>query len=214
MAKENKQEKFWQQEFGKEYTLRNSYSPEELDAFYLKTWGISRKDLNIKFLGKLSRDSKILEIGCNTGQQLRHLQLLGFKNLYGIDLLAEAVEKAKTSTHNLNIIYGSAFDIPFRDKWFDLTFTSGVLIHVNPQDIIKALHEIHRCASTWIWGFEYYSPTIEEIIYRGHKDVLWKRDFCQLYLDTFSDLELVAEQKIKYTANDNVDQMFLLRKRS
>jgi len=213
MKKENPQSRFWQRKFGKDYTLRNSYSPQEFDRFYLKTWGVTRTTLNKKFLGKLSRDIKILEIGCNIGLQLRHLQLAGFKNLYGIELQQDAVEKAKSSTRGINIICGSAFDVPFADGWFDLVFTSGVLIHLHPKNLKQAISEIHRCSRTWIWGFEYFAPTLQEIIYRGHRKVLWKQDFCKLYVATFPDLKVVKEEKIKYRNDANLDQMFLLRKK-
>ena len=42
----------------------------------------------------------------------------------------------------------------------------------------------------------------------------WKANFAKLYRDKFEDLELVKEKRIKYLDNDNVDSMFLIRKRS
>ena len=119
---------------------------------------------------------------------------------------------AKASTKNINIITGSAFDIPFQDGWFDLVFTSGVLIHIHPNDILRAIKEIYRCTRNYIWGFEYYSSEPQEVIYREHKGFLWKRDFCSVYTAQWPNLKLVKEKRIKYVANDNVDQMFLLKK--
>lgn len=207
-----KQEDFWGGDFGKEYTSRNLYTAEQLDEFYAKTWGVSRSALNQEFLQALPRDIKILEVGCNVGQQLRHLQLLGFENLYGIEIQREAVEMAKASTKNINIVAGSALDIPFRDGWFDLVFTSGVLIHIHPNDLLRAANEVCRCTNAYIWGFEYYSVDPQEVIYRGHEGLLWKRDFCRLYMSQWPNLKLIKERRVKYVANDNVDQMFLLKK--
>jgi pseudaminic acid biosynthesis-associated methylase len=212
MIYETDQIKAWKKEFGQEYTERNIWSAQKLDEFYIQTFGISRSALNEEFLGHLHRDIKILEIGCNVGQQLRHLQLLGFKNLYGIEIQPFAVETAKSSTQNINIICGSGFDVPFRDEWFDLVFTSGVLIHIHPNDMAKILREIYRCSKKYIWGYEYDSKNLEEVFYRGNKGLLWKRDFCRFYLDTFPGLKLVKEKKLNYRDNDNVDQMFLLEK--
>ncbi len=67
---------------------------------------------------------------------------------------------------------------------------------------------------TKFWGFEYYADEHTEIPYRGRKDLLWKADFAKLYLEEFQDLELVKEKRIKYLDKDNVDLMFLLRKKS
>jgi len=85
------QEKFWKGKFVIDYTVRNTYSIEELDEFYLKTYGVTRNAMNIEFLINIDKKIKILEFGCNNGQQLRHLQLMGFKNLYGIEIQSDAV---------------------------------------------------------------------------------------------------------------------------
>ena len=78
----------------------------------------------------------------------------------------------------------------------------------------NALHEIHRCAKTWIWGFEYYAPKSTEIVYRGHRSLLWKTDFARTYLQQFPDLELVREERFPYLQDANIDTAFLLRRKS
>ncbi|HPO10199.1 MAG TPA: methyltransferase type 11, partial [bacterium] len=93
---------------------------------------------------------------------------------------------------------------------FDLVFTSGVLIHLAPADLNRALDEIHRCAGRWIWGFEYFAETHTSIPYRGRDDLLWKGDFARLYLDRFADLRTVRERRIPYLESGNIDTMFLL----
>lgn len=208
----NPQEKFWKGKFGIEYTDRNTYSIEELDEFYLKTWGITRNSMNIEFLRNIDKKSKILEVGCNNGQQLRHLHLMGFKKLYGIEIQYDAVEKAKLSTKNINIIQDSAFDMPFKQEYFDLIFTSGLLIHISPTHLITAIKEIYRCTKKYIWGFEYYSDEPKEITYRGNAGFLWKRNFADLYLQNFNTLKLIKEKRYKYVNNENTDQMFLIEK--
>lgn len=212
MNTRNDQIMFWEGDFGEEYLHRNICSIEELDAAYKKKLGVSRSSLNEEFLFGLTRDIKILEVGCNIGLQLRQLQLLGFHNLYGIDIQERSVEKAKLLSKNINIITGFAQEIPFRDQWFDLVFTSGLLIHIHPNDTENVIKEIYRCSKKYIWGYEYYSRELEEVIYRGHKEVLWKRDFCKYYLENFSELKIVKDEKIKWINNNNINQMFLLGK--
>ncbi len=119
----------------------------------------------------------------------------------------------KKNTKSINIIEGNTFDIPFKDNYFDLVFTSGVLIHINPENINKALDELYRCSNSYIWGFEYFIPVGYEMIqYRGKEELLWKTDFSRLFLDRFSDLFLVKKKIIKYTNSKNEDMMYLLRK--
>jgi pseudaminic acid biosynthesis-associated methylase len=214
MGKFTNQTQQWSSEFGKEYTDRNPHTIETMDGLYNKQFGLTRTELNVRFLSNLDRSIKILEVGSNVGTQLQGLQEIGFENLYGIELQTYAVEISKQNTKNINLIQGSAFDIPFKDSFFDLVFTSGVLIHINPDDLTIAMKEIHRCTSKYIWGFEYYADQYTEIPYRGSSNLMWKANFAKLYLDEFQDLELVKEKRIKYLDNDNVDSMFLIRKKS
>lgn len=213
MDKETQQMKFWNGDFGKEYTDRNDVANvQEWDKSYETTWGVSRTSMNSDFIGHFSRDIKILEVGCNVGNQLLCLQAMGFHNLYGIELQNYAVEKAKARTKNINIIQGSGFDIPFKDAYFDLVFTSGVLIHIAPVDLPKILSEVYRCAKQWIWGFEYFAETHQEINYRDSSNVLWKGNFSHKYLEAFPDLMIVKEKKFPYVRNSNEDLMFLLKR--
>lgn len=203
---------FWNGQFGSEYTDRNTYSYEELDQFYTAQFGVSRREMNHEFLSGLEISST-LEAGCNVGNQLRCLQSMGFENLYGIELQEYAVEKSKQLSNGINIIQGSLFDIPFKDNYFDIVFTSGVLIHISPKDIHKAIDEMYRTSKRYIWGFEYYAEGYQEVQYRGNEDKLWKTNFMQLFLERYPDLHVVKEKKYKYVQNENVDQMYLLEKR-
>jgi len=209
MMKETEQIKFWKGDFGDEYSDRNI---GDWDEFYKKTWGVTRTELNEEFLSGIEKDSAILEVGCNIAKQLELLKKGGFNNLWGLEINKKALVVAQENK-DMNLVEGSAFDIPFKDGIFDLVFTSGVLIHISPKDLDKALDEIYRCSKKYIWGFEYFSPKCEEINYRGETNRLWKNDFMQLFLDRFPDLEVVKKKKIKYVEDDNVDMMYLLKKK-
>jgi pseudaminic acid biosynthesis-associated methylase len=202
----------WCGDFGREYTLRSCLSPEEVDTLWKNNYGIARTELNRLFLANISTDARILEVGCNIGNQLLLLQQLGYRNLYGVDVQDYALEIARSRTQNMNFVRASSFALPYEDKYFDLVFTSGVLIHVSPKDLPAAMDEICRCAKRYIWGSEYFASTITEINYRGHVQLLWKMDYAREYLTRFNDLELVLDQRLPYRDNQNVDSMFLLRR--
>jgi pseudaminic acid biosynthesis-associated methylase len=209
------QEKFWKSDFGQEYTGRNNYtSKEDIDAFYMDLLGVTRSGMNEDFLDGLNIKN-ILEVGCNIGNQLNLLQTQGYKNLYGIEIQSDAVERAKEYTKGINIVEGSAFDLPFRDNFFDLVFTAGVLIHISPDDIGRAMDEIYRVSDKYIWGYEYFSEEHVSIDYRGNDDRLWKADFAKLYVDRFSDLKLVKEKRYPHVKSTTgaEDTMYLLEKR-
>jgi len=213
MSIENEQLKEWKNEFGKNYTDRNYMTVKEMDSLYKINYGITRTELNNEFLKDFDKNIKILEVGSNIGNQLLCLQNMEFKNLYGIEPQLYATELSKKNTKSINIIEGNAFDIPFKDNYFDLVFTSGVLIHINPNNISKALDEIYRCSNSYIWGFEYYAPEGYKMIqYREKEELLWKTDFSKLFLDRFPNLCLMRKKIVKYTNSENEDVMYLLKK--
>lgn len=208
-----KQIDFWSGDFGKEYTDRNPQNLEEWDKAYLQYYGMTKTEMNEEFIGNLSRDIRILEVGCNMGLQLLGLQRQGFKNLYGIELQPYAVEKAKANTAGINIIQGSGFDIPFKDNYFDLVYTAGVLIHIAPTDLPKIMAEMVRCTRRYIWGFEYYYPEIKEINYRGNQGFLWKMDYAAMFLKQENRLTEVNKKIYPFTSErekGNEDAMYLL----
>lgn len=206
------QENVWKNDFGQNYTDRNDYTPEQLDSVYLESMGIKRSDLNDDFLSNFDKEAKILEVGCNIGNQLIMLEKQGFKNLYGIEIMPYAVEKAKSRTKGINIIQGSAFDIPFKDNYFDLVFTSGVLIHIDPKDLNKIMNEIIRCSNKYIWGFEYFSEEFVSVNYRGNSELLWKGNYVEKYMKQNKTLELVKSKFVNRVGTENCDQMFMLKK--
>jgi len=211
---QTEQEKFWSTEFGKEYSDRNSWqSDQEWDEFYINTWGKSKIEINQLVMKGLPKDIKILEVGCNIGQQLRGFQRMGFTNLYGIELQQYAVEKGKENTVSINLIQGSGFDLPFKDGYFDLVCTNGVLIHISPADHKAFMREVIRCSSKYILGWEYYSDTVTDIIYRGNKGFLWKADFSGIYQQVDSSISKVKGVKVPYVNEPtNSDEIFLLTK--
>lgn len=214
--KRNEQENFWSGDFGKSYTDRNSRHNEEFNKAYQHWYGVSRTKMNEAFLGTLPKDSRILEVGCNTGMQLAELKSMGFTSLYGIELQDYAVQKAKEYTEGINIIQGSAFDVPFKDNFFDLVFTSGVLIHIAPDNLPKVFSEMYRCSKKYIWGFEYYADKVTSINYRGNEGFLWKANYGKLMRNQFSNLGLVKEELYPYITEaerGNTDFMYLLEKK-
>jgi pseudaminic acid biosynthesis-associated methylase len=212
-TRETPQKSQWTGDFGRAYTDRNTLSVKELDSLYRTNHGVTRRELNERFLDRIPRNARILEVGCNCGNQLLMLQEMGFTNLWGVEIQSYALESGRARAQGVQLVQASALDLPYEDGYFDLVFTSGVLIHISPADLPRALDEIHRSARTWIWGLEYYAPEATQVNYRGHDDLLWKMDYVKRYLDRFGDLELLQEQRLPYFNSTNVDTMFLLKRK-
>jgi len=202
----------WKGDFGREYTDRNTFDTAALDQLYRKNYGVTRQQINGTFLSDITKGASFLEVGCNTGNQLLLLQQMGYENLSGVELQPYALEIAHRRLPGVELKLGSALSLPYTDSQFDVVFTSGVLIHISPEDVPRAMGEIYRCSRTYIWGMEYYSSETTEVKYRGHEGLLWKMDYARLYVERFPDLELLKEQRLPYVENANVDTVFLLKK--
>lgn len=213
MTKLNFQEKQWAGDFGDTYLSRNPKSIKEEDDICKKVFGVTRTALAKEFLSKLDRSAKILEVGCNAGVQLMILQKMGFKNLYGIEINQNTVNKARLLTKDVNFVQGNALDLPFKNNYFDLVFTCGVLMHISPENIKKAMSEIYRCSNKYILGCEGYAEKETPVVYRGNKNMIWDRNIPKMYIDYFGGLKLIKEKPVKYkTKKGEIDLIFLLKK--
>lgn len=213
---ETKQLKNWRGKFGVDYTLRNSQALDEMEKLFLQEFGVSASKMFGRALRGLSVKS-ILEVGCNIGNKLALLKNLGFEELTGMEPLNFAISEGKKRYPFINFKLGTVFDLPFEDNSFDLVFTAGVLIHINPRDLSRAMNEIVRVAGKWVLGFEYYSARPQRVVYRGKDELLWKRDFVSEYLKAEPGLKILYEKRFKHhpkvVGRDGLmSQVFVLQK--
>ncbi len=179
--------KFWRGDFGDAYTDRNASEAAQLRA-RTAMWA----PIMAAMVGAAPRS--ILEVGANVGNNLRALQHLTDAELHAVEPNAKArqilVDDHVVPAAHAHDGVASAIDLP--DSAVDLAFTSGVLIHIHPDDLDASYREIHRVAARYIVCIEYFSDQPEEIAYRGHSERLFKRDFGGHWLDLFPGLETVA----------------------
>ena len=112
----------------------------------------------------------------------------GGSEILGIEPNQYALELARASSSRIGVLHGHVFDIPFRDEYFDLVFTAGVLIHIPSAELPAGLREIHRASKRYILAIEYMTEEETAIEYRGRNDLLWKRNFLKHYQTQFPDL--------------------------
>ncbi len=177
----------WKGEFGDDYLTRNRATEEAVD-------NVARAFTEIFAHMKDSPPASILEVGANIGINLRALTRLTDAQLFAVEPNARAREQLVVD----KVVPGDrAFDamatkLPLDDGAADLVFTSGVLIHVPPENLETAYGEMHRVAARYVLSIEYFSPTPVSVPYRGHKGLLFKRDFGGMWLDLFPALDPVA----------------------
>lgn len=178
---ETEQLKIWKSDFGDAYTERNNYNPDTRIPAFRKMVG----DLEIK---------KILEVGCNFGNNLVSLSRIGKDyELVGIEPNSHAIKKGRERGEQIAIIEGNGFEIPFVDSYFDLVFTAGVLIHIAPKDLPKAIDEMCRVSGRYVLIVEYHAEREEIVHYRGHNNLLFKNNFKKLFMERKKNLFCIRE---------------------
>ena len=138
-----------------------------------------------------SRNMPILEVGCNLGINLFILQKLGFTNLHGLDIYPSAVEVAKKFIPAAQFSVGTLLELPYADEEFGAVFSSGVLIHQDPEGpLLTAMEEMVRCSSDYILGFEDYADTFEAPQCYNRNDLYWRGPYSELWKDPQYGLQL------------------------
>jgi pseudaminic acid biosynthesis-associated methylase len=183
MMESTEQLNLWRSDFGRQYTDRNDVEKPERIA----TWK--------RLLGGIV-PARVVEVGCNVGWNLEYLRRLGASELYAVEPQAYAVARARARAPEFGVLQGTAFDLPFKDNFADLAFTSGVLIHIAPQDIARAMAEIYRVSKRYIVAIEYDAPTEQAITYRGTSDSLWKRDHGGIWQARYPELKQLARFEV------------------
>jgi pseudaminic acid biosynthesis-associated methylase len=200
---------FWAGEFGSEYARRNPRDPA-LVAAVARLWSAVLARVPV---GDIKR---ALEVGANVGITQLALQRV-------LDAETWAVEPNPEARHALvtervvqaeRVSDGDIVDLQFEDRAFDLSLTSGVLIHVHPDDLERACRELARVSGRWVAILEYFANQPEAVPYRGHEGKLFKRDFGEFFLDTNPDFECVDYGFAwrRHTGMDN-STWFLFRRR-
>jgi spore coat polysaccharide biosynthesis protein SpsF len=171
-------ELLWEGEFGDQYVVRN----EGLDDLRGGFWHALLDQHPI---------ASVLEVGCGQGGNLRHIAgIVGPQNVWGVDINAEARDRARRNAPGSTILAGQARFLPVPDGLVDLVFTAGVLIHQPDSSLPFIIAEIVRASRRFVLWAEYHAPENVEIPYRGERGALIKRDYGRIYRELFPELEV------------------------
>lgn len=166
MKYSTEQEAFWAGEFGSNYIDRNN--SEELLFSKVAMWS--------NILRSANSITSVKELGCNIGLNLLALNKLNPKlRLSGIEINAEAAKQAKEL--NIAEVINETILEEIAGEKSDLTFTVGVLIHINPKKLKSVYDNLVNKSNRYIMVAEYYNPSPVNISYRGNEETLFKRDF-------------------------------------
>ena len=173
------QEAFWAGEFGHEYLKRNT--GEELITS------------NIVLFSQVLRCApgvkSITELGCNIGLNLQALHRINHQFKLGGYEINERAAGIAAERNIAEVVNATILDdlaaAPSGGLKADLTFTKGVLIHINPDELAKVYRNLVTLSNRYVMVCEYYNPTPMAVSYRGNEDRLFKRDFAGELMDQY-----------------------------
>ena len=201
------QEQFWAGEFGNSYINRN----------------VSNKLLaaNIKMFSSVFSNVEaihsITEYGCNVGMNFKALRtILPNCRFRGVEINSDAVAILREQNPDVEVAHKSILEKDSLEV--DFTFTKGVLIHINPDQLHKVYDNLYFNSSRYIMVAEYYNPRPVTLSYRGHDNKLFKRDFAGDLLDKYADLRLLdygfCYHRDKLFPQDDISWFLLKKDRS
>jgi len=174
----NPQELFWKTQIGSFYMQDNAEFDEKLG---IKAWNI--------MLGSATFDKdsfSFLECGSNIGRNIEFL-----KKIYPscsasvIEINGQALEICLSKNQIDSSFLGSLLEVQVDEK-FDLVYSTQVLIHVNPQDLLNVMQRMFDWSKKYILIAEYFNRNLVTIPYRGSNNKLFKRDFGKLFIENFN----------------------------
>ena len=124
----------------------------------------------------------ILEVGCGDGSRSGFILETFDCNIYGIDPSPKAVESA--SSKGLNASVGTAENLPYPDKKFDVLIFGFCLYLCDRKDLESIANEASRVLkdNSWLLIMDFFSDKKVENAYSHHQNIKsYKMDYRKLF---------------------------------
>jgi pseudaminic acid biosynthesis-associated methylase len=170
----NEQQMFWAKNYADEYIEKNKDFDFDLGV---EGWK--------KMLAKSENISSILECGCNIGRNINFLNFIFPESNKSIIEISKPAFDFVTKKYHLDSSFNGSIEESNFDRKFDLVFTIGVLIHINPENLILTMEKMFNYSDKYILIGEYFNRTPTMIEYQGQLNKLFKQDFGKLFIENF-----------------------------
>jgi pseudaminic acid biosynthesis-associated methylase len=170
----NDQEIFWSEKYAEDYIKKNA----EFDAILgVQAWE--------KMLASTSGITSLLECGCNIGRNIDSLDRLLPSASKSIIEISKPAFDFVSSRHALAQKFNGSILESSLEGSFDLVYTMGVLIHINPDELLANLQKAYNYSNKYLLFGEYFNRAPIMLDYQGQKNRLFKRDFGKLIIENF-----------------------------
>ncbi|MGG3803895.1 class I SAM-dependent methyltransferase [Metabacillus fastidiosus] len=160
----------------------------------------------------INETSRILDVGCGTGQTAAYLATRYGAEVTGMDINPLMIEKAKNrmAKHQLpvKIIQASIENFPLKDEEFDFIISESVLSFVNKPASLKEIFRLlkkrgHFFANELTFNEQLETTNEEEIKqFYGLDSILIEKDWIDLFEQTgFKDIKILMQQQSTFQNN-------------
>ncbi len=159
----------------------------------------------IRDLATSLRANNVLEVGCNSGNDLR-----SFPNdfdVHGVDLNDHALDIAKKKLPSFKFQNGSIIDLPYEESSIDFVFTHYVLNYISENEIDKAINELYRVSKKYILNCELYDENESPI---DGNSKLWKRNIYKRWVNF--QVKIISHVDMHEDIEPNKPRFTLVRK--
>ncbi|OGL59943.1 hypothetical protein A2752_04510 [Candidatus Uhrbacteria bacterium RIFCSPHIGHO2_01_FULL_46_23] len=142
---------------------------------------------------KKLRPRSILEAGCGFGRNLNFLieQRIRSEILTGADISAKLLAQSGLPKA-VKLVRADVLNLPFNNRSFDLVFTHGLLMHVNPRNLNRAMAELIRITKKYLIIIEEVRPWPQPLNY-----FTWAHDYDKIIKSL--PLKVMIKKKGKYS---------------
>lgn len=170
------QERFWADTYAQRYIEKNRDFDTPLAA---KAWAQMLRATD-------GQVGSYLECGCNVGRNIAALKIALPTAFASVVEISRPAFEFVSGTYSLDRSFnGAILDSDFERASFDLVFTMGVLIHINPDQLLENPTKVLDYSRKFILVGEYFNRTPVSLEYQGESDKLYKRDFGKFLLENF-----------------------------
>lgn len=172
-------ERWWQEHGGEEWCAEITRRRHERPLYHLQEMFLSR------YFRAFGRPARVLEFGCGFGRHLDYLRRNRKLELYGCDQSERMLHTAREllgdeSWAGRLALTSPRQPLPYPDKWFDVSYTVSVLLHVPPEALEAALSELVRVTRHSILHIESNVSAEERLLTEVH-DGCWSHNLSYAY---------------------------------
>ena len=118
---------------------------------------ILNKKVLINLIKKYAKGNKLLEAGSGTGVLSTYLSSIGY-DVTGIDIDSQIIALSNEIANNYNsvkkptFVNKSIFELDYKENFYDISYSNGVLEHFTDVQIIDTLKQQLKVAKIVIFG--------------------------------------------------------------